>query len=98
MLWDQDSRLRDVMIDYMARQPDIHFGDNAPYSGRLKNDCLYRHGTQKGLPHALIELRQDLIGGEAGCAFWAAHMVEIMRLVAQAEGSNEIRHFGSVND
>jgi predicted N-formylglutamate amidohydrolase len=98
VLWDQDARLRDVMIDYMARQPDIHFGDNAPYSGQLKNDCLYRHGTQKGLPHALIELRQDLIGDEAGCAFWAAHMVEIMRLVAQAEGSNEIRHFGSVND
>ena len=54
VLWDQDARLRDVMIDYMARQPDIHFGDNAPYSGQLKNDCLYRHGTQKGLPHALI--------------------------------------------
>ncbi|MDB2487708.1 N-formylglutamate amidohydrolase [Alphaproteobacteria bacterium] len=98
VLWDQDARLRDVMIDYMARQTDIHFGDNAPYSGQLKNDCLYRHGTQKGLPHALIELRQDLIGDEAGYAFWVAHMVEIMRLVAQAEGSNEIRHFGSVND
>jgi hypothetical protein len=43
-------------------------------------------------------LRQDLIGEAAGCKIWAAHMVEVMRLVAQAEGSNEIRYFGSVND
>ena len=98
VLWDQDTRVRDVMVDYMAAQADIRFGDNAPYSGRLKNDCLYRHGTQKGLPHALIELRQDLIGEAAGCKIWAAHMVEVMRRVAKADGSDEIRHFGSVND
>ena len=98
VLWDQDARLRDVLIDYMAHQDGIHFGDNEPYSGRLKNDCLYRHGTQKGLPHALIELRQDLIGDEAGRAAWAAHMVEVMRRAEKTEGSNEIRHFGSVND
>ena len=62
----QRRSLRNLMVDYMARQKDICFGDNAPYSGHLKNDCLYRHGTQKGLPHALIELRQDEIANAAG--------------------------------
>jgi len=36
-------------------------GDNEPYSGALENDCLYRHGTMNGLPHVLIEMRQDLV-------------------------------------
>ncbi len=98
VLWDKDDRLRNVMVDYMAAQSSIHFGDNEPYSGRLKNDCLYRHGTQKGLPHALIELRQDLIGDEAGVTQWAAHMVAVMRRAEKADGMNEVRHFGSVND
>ncbi|MCH1541986.1 MAG: N-formylglutamate amidohydrolase [Alphaproteobacteria bacterium] len=98
VLWDQDARLRDVMVDYMATQTDMCFGDNEPYSGQLKNDCLYRHGTQKGLPHALIELRQDLIGDEAGQTIWAGHMVEVMRRVEKVDLTDEIMHFGSIND
>lgn len=98
VLWDKDDRLRNLMVDYMARQKDICFGDNAPYSGHLKNDCLYRHGTQKGLPHALIELRQDEIADAAGQARWAAHMVDIMKQAENIDQMKEIRHFGSVND
>jgi predicted N-formylglutamate amidohydrolase len=98
VLWDKDDRLRNLMVDYMARQKDICFGDNTPYSGQLKNDCLYRHGTKNGLPHALIELRQDEIADEAGQAHWAAHMVEIMKLAENSDEMNAVRHFGSVND
>ena len=98
VLWDKDDRLRDVMVDYMARRKNICFGDNEPYSGQLKNDCLYRHGTKKGLPHALIELRQDEIEDVAGQERWAAHMVEIMKAAENNVEMMEIRHFGSVND
>ena len=97
-LWDKDERLKRVMDAYMADLPDVTFGDNEPYSGRLKNDCLYRHGTQNGLPHALIELRQDLIGDTAGQAAWAAHMVEILNRAVATDGMAEIRHIGSVHD
>ncbi len=98
VLWDKDDRLRNLMMDYMAGQPAICFGDNTPYSGRLKNDCLYRHGTKNGLPHALIELRQDEIEDAAGQTRWAEHMVAIMKLAESQKEMNEIRHFGSVND
>ena len=98
VLWDKDDRLRNLMVDYMSRQPNICFGDNAPYSGQLKNDCLYRHGTKNGLPHALVELRQDEIGDAAGQAQWAAHMVAIMTQAENIDEMKEIRHFGSVND
>ena len=98
VLWDKDDRLRNLMLDYMALQKDICFGDNAPYSGHLKNDCLYRHGTQKGMPHALIELRQDEISSTAGQVHWATHMVEIMKQAENKDQMKEIHHFGSVND
>ena len=78
VLWDKDDRLRDLMVDYMARQPDICFGDNAPYSGQLKNDYLYRHGTKRAA-HALIELRQMKSAMPQGKRYWAAHMVAIMK-------------------
>lgn len=98
VLWDKDERLKRVMEAYMAESPDVIFGDNEPYSGRLKNDCLYRHGTLNGLPHALIELRQDLIAEAAGQAAWAAHMVEILNCAVAMDGVAEIRHIGSVHD
>lgn len=97
VLWDKDDRLKRVMDAHMAGLPDIVFGDNEPYSGRLKNDCLYRHGTMNGLPHALFELRQDEIAEEAGQAVWAAHLAEMLRAAAATDGMAEVRRFGSVH-
>lgn len=98
VLWDKDDRLKQVMTDYMAAQSDVFFGDNEPYTGRLKNDCLYRHGTQNGLPHALIELRQDEIDTPQGQAAWAQHMVAILKSAIDRPGLAEKRFFGSVHD
>jgi predicted N-formylglutamate amidohydrolase len=60
VLYDRDTRLAAPL---MARLKEAGFavGDNEPYSGALKGDTLYQHGTLRGLPHALIEIRQDLI-------------------------------------
>lgn len=98
VLWDKDARLKQVMDAYMATQSDTCFGDNEPYSGRLKNDCLYRHGTQNGLPHALIELRQDEIASRNGQQIWAAHMVEILRRAVADPTLVARRYIGSVYD
>ncbi len=63
VLWDRDGRLAIPLMEKLAAAGFI-VGNNEPYSGELENDCLYRHGTQNGLPHALIEIRQDLIADE----------------------------------
>jgi predicted N-formylglutamate amidohydrolase len=60
VLWDRDARLASPLLAGLARAR-FSVGDNQPYSGELENDCLYVHGTMNGLPHALIEIRQDLI-------------------------------------
>jgi predicted N-formylglutamate amidohydrolase len=64
ILYDRDTRLSAPL---MARLAEAGFcvGDNEPYSGALEGDTLYRHGTLRGLPHVLIEIRQDLISSDA---------------------------------
>lgn len=61
ILWDRDDRLAKPLLSGFARA-GFTVGDNEPYRGALENDCLYTHGTMGGLPHVLIEIRQDLIG------------------------------------
>jgi predicted N-formylglutamate amidohydrolase len=84
VLWDQDPRLALPLLAALRAIPGIAVGDNAPYSGQLKGDTLYRHGTGRGLAHALIELRQDLILGPEGQAEWAMRLAEVLRTVLDA--------------
>ena len=62
ILWDSDNRLPDIFFEYFKKNSkDLIIGNNKPYSGRLKNDSIYRHATMNGLSNILVELRQDLI-------------------------------------
>lgn len=98
ILWDRDDRVPAPLIAGLRAEPGLVVGDNEPYTGRLKNDCLYRHGTARGFPHALIEIRQDLIEDEAGQAAWAARYARLVREIADRPGLRAIRHFGSHTD
>lgn len=60
VLWDRDARLARPLMKRLAEAGFV-VGDNEPYSGELENDSLYQHGTMHGLPHVLLEMRQDLV-------------------------------------
>jgi len=77
ILWDRDGRLARPLIEEFARA-GFTVGDNEPYSGELENDCLYRHGTMLGLPHVLIEMRQDLIADDASARALAASIKPVL--------------------
>lgn len=100
VLWDKDPRLALPLLAALREIPGIEVGDNAPYSGQLKGDTLYRHGTGRGLAHALIEVRQDLILAEEGQAEWAMHLAHALRKVMHAAGSalHAIELHGSLTD
>ena len=68
VLWDRDARLAAPLIEALAAEGGFEVGDNEPYHGALVGDTLWTHGTMRGLPHALIEVRQDLIDDAAGVA------------------------------
>ncbi len=86
ILWDADARMAGPLIDTLVAEGDLLVGDNEPYTGKLKGDCLWTHGTQRGLPHALIELRQDLIRAEADQAAWAERIARVMRKIENRRG------------
>lgn len=102
LLWDKDDRLARPLIEALRADPALVVGDNEPYSGRLKGDCLWRHGTARGIPHALIEIRQDLIASEQGQAEWAERLSNALaRILARAApdaGLKVLKQFGSHTD
>lgn len=79
VLWDRDARLAGPLIRRLEAEGDLCVGDNEPYSGQLQGDCMWRHGTARGLPHALIEVRNDLIGTHEGQADWAKRLAPVIR-------------------
>src|SRR5258705_8378465 len=91
ILWDRDARLAKPLMARLAREGAIIVGDNEPYSGALENDCLYRHGTMNGLPHVLIEVRQDLMADESGILRWAARLEHALRDAIETMGTPGIR-------
>lgn len=99
ILWDKDPRLALPLIEALRCDPDLVVGDNEPYSGRLKGDCLYTHGTMMGLANVLLEIRQDLISEPQGIAEWAERLAGILsRLGGELPGLKRIEHFGSHTD
>jgi predicted N-formylglutamate amidohydrolase len=77
VLYDRDVRLAAPL---MARLAEAGFtvGDNEPYTGALEGDTLWRHGTMRGLPHVLIEMRQDLVGTDEQAQGFATRLKPIL--------------------
>jgi predicted N-formylglutamate amidohydrolase len=95
ILWDRDDRLPGPLLEGLRAETGLVVGDNEPYSGELKGDCLYRHGTQNGLPHALVEIRQDLIADIRGQEEWATRLARLVRAASRLPGLREVRRHGS---
>ena len=100
VLWDKDPRLALPLLEALKAIPDIVVGDNAPYSGQLKGDTLYRHGTKRGLAHALVEVRQDLILGPEGQAEWGIRLARALGKVLSGAGGplHAVELHGSFTD
>ncbi|MCA3562032.1 MAG: N-formylglutamate amidohydrolase [Aestuariivirga sp.] len=78
ILWDRDEATARAMIAGFAAQRDLVVGDNEPYHGALEGDTLNTHGTLPGLPHALIEIRQDLIAAKTGVDEWVERLARVI--------------------
>ena len=85
VLWDKDPRLALPLIEGLRALPDLTVGRDVPYTGKLKGDTLYQHGTERGLAHALIEVRQDLILSEEGQAEWAERLANVIAAIVDAK-------------
>lgn len=90
ILSNRDRRAADLAMA-LLEQAGIVTGDNQPYSGRILNATLNRHGEAAGLPSLAIEIRNDLIRDAAGVARWtnilAPILVEISNILASRRPS-----------
>lgn len=98
ILWDSDPRLARPLIEGLAQDPAIVVGDNEPYHGALKGDTLYRHATKRGLAHALVEIRQDLIADADGVSQWADRIAAVLTQLPIGDTPHQVEFFGSLTD
>lgn len=86
------------VLEALRRDPELTVGDNEPYSAKDNVDyTIRRHGRDRGLPHVMIEIRNDLLAGAAAQEAWAdrlAHVLETLdigTLAAANGGAGEAR-------
>lgn len=73
-------RLRHLVLE---NAPTLTVGMNEPYQIDDESDWFVpRHGEESGLPHSLIEIRNDLISDAAGQAEWAKLMTAVVHRFA----------------
>ena len=95
VLWDKDPRFALPLLNALNQDQSLVVGDNEPYSGALKNDTMYRHGTMNGLAHALLEIRQDLISMHSEIEIWVDRLVAILTEIMSNYDLNKVSRFGS---
>jgi predicted N-formylglutamate amidohydrolase len=91
ILWSRDCRLARPLLEIFRDDPSIRVGDNEPYTGR--GSCGYStdtHGAARGLPHVLIEIRQDLIDTHHGAERWAARIGAAVERVLAEHGPFQV--------
>ncbi len=82
LLYNRDPRFAHRLLALLKSENGLIVGDNEPYSVSDATDyTIPVHGERRGLPHALIEIRQDLIAEENGQHAWA---LRLARLLPQA--------------
>jgi predicted N-formylglutamate amidohydrolase len=81
-LYNRDKRLAKILLTLLHAEGDLVVGDNQPYAASDATDyCIPVHAEPRGLIHCGIEIRQDLIGDEAGQKQWAERLIRIFRQV-----------------
>ncbi len=92
ILYNEDDRAARIAIP-LLEAAGIVTGDNEPYSGRVLNATMNRHGEAAGRPYLGIEVRQDQIEDASGVARWAVLLESVIGATwdslvrATAEGS-----------
>jgi len=94
ILHDRDRRFADALLSRFNKIAALAVRRNEPY-GPNDGVChtLNLHAGIRGLHHAMIEIRNDLIADEAGQGSWARRLAE--GLAEAAPGSGKLARSGS---
>ena len=77
ILYNRDERAARIALPLLDGA-GVATGDNLPYSGKVLNATMNRHGEANGIAYLGFEVRQDLIGDAVGVAEWAAILAPVI--------------------
>src|SRR6516165_8120232 len=79
VLYNRDGRLARELLMLLGANNELIVGDNAPYVVNDATDyTIPVHAERRGLYHALVEVRQDLIDNEIGQREWALRLGDLL--------------------
>jgi predicted N-formylglutamate amidohydrolase len=71
--------LAEAMLAGLRREAGLVVGDNQPYSAKDNVDyTIRRHGRDRGLPHVMIEIRNDLLREAGDVAAWTTRLADAL--------------------
>ena len=83
-LYHRDRTLPPLMLQHLRAEGDLVVGDNEPYAVSDETDyTIPVHGEMRSLINTGIEIRQDLIGDQAGQRQWADRLARILGEIAE---------------
>lgn len=87
VLASRDWRIGDALIELLTEKTEFCVGRNQPYGVDDDNDyTIPLHAEANHLPYVEIEIRQDLIGDEAGQREWAELCASIFPQALERSG------------
>lgn len=93
LIFRDDRRLSEPLLAALQRDRDLCVGVNQPYGpGDGVYHTIGRHGEGRGLPCAMLEVRNDQIADAEGQARWAARLAGDFRQAL--EGLHSERRWG----
>lgn len=79
VLYDEAPQFGKALRAGLAREPALNIGVNVPYVIHPDEDyAMLVHGYKRGLPAALLEIRQDLVATPEGVAEWAGRLATLL--------------------
>jgi predicted N-formylglutamate amidohydrolase len=85
VLWDKDPRLARPLLERLRAERDLVVGDNEPYDARDGvGFTVEAHAVPVGLPHLMLEIRQDLIAEPAAAERFADRLAPILAPLVDA--------------
>lgn len=70
--------LAKALLAALRAEGDLVVGDNEPYAMDGIDYTVPRHAFAAGLPYVEIEVRQDLLGDDAGVGAWATRLTRLL--------------------
>lgn len=79
ILYRSATVLAERLLAALREDEALIVGENEPYRVTLEEDYTVPvHGDARGIPAALVEVRQDLLATDAGIAAWATRLAAVI--------------------